>query len=187
MSETESLILDATIGAVSQFGMRRTSMTDIAKRAGVSRQTVYNAFGNKDEIFRAAMIHMANLSEQKARQKIVQATNLSEQLDVMFEIFAIEPFKFSQNKNDSEDIFADAAIIAKDALDGFHVIVKNLYAELFKPFARQLSDKEMTPKNLADQVDSACQGLKKNARSVRHLKELLKIQKALILSVIETE
>lgn len=187
MNATEVQILDAAIGALSQYGMRRTSINDIAERAGVSRQTVYNSFGNKDEILRSALLHIAKLSEQRARQKIENSENISEQLDIMFAIFVIEPFNLTHNKKDSEDIFADAETIAKEGLGAFHEIVKNLYAELFAPFAEHLSQKNMSPASLADQVDSACQGFKKNARSVRHLKELLTTQKALILGVMKTD
>jgi AcrR family transcriptional regulator len=38
---TEAAILDAAVGCVLAFGVRRTSLSDIARRAGVSRPTVY--------------------------------------------------------------------------------------------------------------------------------------------------
>src|SRR5699024_793612 len=37
----EDLILDATRACVEAFGVRRTTLTDVARRAGVSRPTVY--------------------------------------------------------------------------------------------------------------------------------------------------
>ena len=41
VDDTESAILDAAAGCVLAFGVRRTSLSDIARRAGVSRPTVY--------------------------------------------------------------------------------------------------------------------------------------------------
>jgi AcrR family transcriptional regulator len=38
---TENAILDAAAGCVLAFGVRRTSLSDVARRAGVSRPTVY--------------------------------------------------------------------------------------------------------------------------------------------------
>jgi AcrR family transcriptional regulator len=38
---TETAILDAAAGCVLAFGVRRTSLSDVARRAGVSRPTVY--------------------------------------------------------------------------------------------------------------------------------------------------
>src|ERR687898_597909 len=40
-SETESVILDAALAEVLAHGIRRTTASDIARRAGVSRQTLY--------------------------------------------------------------------------------------------------------------------------------------------------
>src|ERR1700722_18332662 len=38
---TETAILDAAAACVLAFGVRRTSLSDVARRAGVSRPTVY--------------------------------------------------------------------------------------------------------------------------------------------------
>lgn len=44
-------ILKAGLEAFQQFGLRRTSMKDIADRAGISRAALYLHFRNKDDIF----------------------------------------------------------------------------------------------------------------------------------------
>ena len=41
LDDTETAILDAAAECVLAFGVRRTSLTDVARRAGVSRPTVY--------------------------------------------------------------------------------------------------------------------------------------------------
>ena len=41
VSETEEAILDATLAEVLVHGIRRTTASDIARRAGVARQTLY--------------------------------------------------------------------------------------------------------------------------------------------------
>ncbi len=43
-------ILDAALDAFVDFGIRRTSMGEIAKRAGVSPATLYRRFDGKDEV-----------------------------------------------------------------------------------------------------------------------------------------
>jgi AcrR family transcriptional regulator len=49
-------ILDAAIAEFEEFGIRRTSIAEIAKRAGVHRATVYRRFPSKDELVLAATI-----------------------------------------------------------------------------------------------------------------------------------
>lgn len=53
--ETATAILDAARSALLDFGVRRTTLSDIAARAGVSRMTVYKRFGDLEAIVRAVM------------------------------------------------------------------------------------------------------------------------------------
>lgn len=43
-------MLDAARGEFERYGIRRTHMDDIARRAGVSRSTLYRRFPNKDAL-----------------------------------------------------------------------------------------------------------------------------------------
>ena len=43
-------LLDAAAGVFADDGWRRLTMAKVAERAGVSRQTVYNEFGNKQQL-----------------------------------------------------------------------------------------------------------------------------------------
>ncbi|GGK57698.1 TetR/AcrR family transcriptional regulator [Amphritea balenae] len=53
--EKRSLILAAAEQLFTEKGFQSTSMDMVAKEAGVSKQTVYSHFGNKDELFVAAI------------------------------------------------------------------------------------------------------------------------------------
>jgi AcrR family transcriptional regulator len=57
-------LLDAAISVFARFGYRKTSMDDVARAAGVSRQGLYLSFANKEELFRRAVEH--SLSNQLA-------------------------------------------------------------------------------------------------------------------------
>lgn len=48
-------ILDAAVELFTEQGFASTSMDQIAKRAGVSKQTVYSHYGSKEELFVAAI------------------------------------------------------------------------------------------------------------------------------------
>ncbi|WP_037577903.1 TetR/AcrR family transcriptional regulator [Phaeacidiphilus oryzae] len=49
-------ILDAALEQFVRFGLRRSTVDDVAKRAGVSRVTVYRRFGNKDGLVSACLM-----------------------------------------------------------------------------------------------------------------------------------
>ena len=48
-------ILDATRAAILDFGVRRTTLTDVVRRAGVSRMTVYRRYPSVDAVLRDLM------------------------------------------------------------------------------------------------------------------------------------
>lgn len=61
-------ILDAAFVRFSGYGLRRTSMEDIAREARVSRASIYFHFGAKDQVFRALAerLHEQNLAAMRA-------------------------------------------------------------------------------------------------------------------------
>ncbi len=65
-SAKRQLILDAGLIQFAQFGLRKTSMQDIAERAGISRASVYSYFKNKDEIFRCVSVDVHEGALSKA-------------------------------------------------------------------------------------------------------------------------
>jgi TetR/AcrR family transcriptional regulator of autoinduction and epiphytic fitness len=50
-------LLDAAVAVFTRFGFRKTSMDDVARAAGVSRQGLYLVFSSKEELFRRALDH----------------------------------------------------------------------------------------------------------------------------------
>src|SRR5947207_6661305 len=49
-TSTRARILDAMFDAVRDFGLSRTTVEDVAQRAGLARQTVYRYFPSKDTL-----------------------------------------------------------------------------------------------------------------------------------------
>jgi AcrR family transcriptional regulator len=52
-------ILDAALVQVAAVGVRRTTVDDVARRAGVGRITVFRRFGSKDRLFEALAVREA--------------------------------------------------------------------------------------------------------------------------------
>jgi len=49
-------ILDAALGQFEDFGLRRSTMEDIARRAGLSRITIYRRFPKKENLIEAVVL-----------------------------------------------------------------------------------------------------------------------------------
>lgn len=52
-SPTSEALLDGAMQQFTRHGFAKTSMSDIAKAAGISRTSLYNTFSTKDDVFRA--------------------------------------------------------------------------------------------------------------------------------------
>jgi AcrR family transcriptional regulator len=53
----QAAVLDAAVSVFARYGFRKTSMEEVARAAGVSRQGLYLQFANKEELFRRALEH----------------------------------------------------------------------------------------------------------------------------------
>jgi AcrR family transcriptional regulator len=60
-SESTRRILDAALVEFERHGFRRVALDDVARRAGVSRTTIYRRFANRDELV-AAVIERENVA-----------------------------------------------------------------------------------------------------------------------------
>jgi AcrR family transcriptional regulator len=61
-------LTDAALDCIAAYGVQKTSLSDVADRAGVSRSTAYRAFGDKDGLLRAvAAAEMTRFLDQLDR------------------------------------------------------------------------------------------------------------------------
>lgn len=83
MSSLRNRLLDATQASVLDVGLRRTTLADVARRAGVSRMTVYRQFDDLEALVAALLTRevsalLAEVEEEVAplatsRERVVEA------------------------------------------------------------------------------------------------------------------
>ncbi|MBF6434821.1 TetR/AcrR family transcriptional regulator [Nocardia cyriacigeorgica] len=56
----ESRILDAALAQFGELGIKKTTIEDIARKAGVDRVTVYRRIGSRDDVVRAVALREVN-------------------------------------------------------------------------------------------------------------------------------
>jgi AcrR family transcriptional regulator len=71
--EVRERILDAAAAEFVEFGLRRTTVEAVARRAGIGRMTLYRRFAGKEELVRAVVLRelqafMAELDELMAAE-----------------------------------------------------------------------------------------------------------------------
>lgn len=73
-------LLDATCDTLRQLGPRRFSLTAVADAAGVSRGTVHNALGSRDQAIKTALDHLAALFVDAMADQVDKASTLAQQV-----------------------------------------------------------------------------------------------------------
>jgi len=53
MARTRSALLEAAAGCLATYGIRKTTMVDVASRSGVAKATLYNHFRTKEDLLTA--------------------------------------------------------------------------------------------------------------------------------------
>lgn len=73
---TRARILDATLDLVSEEGLARVALESVGRRAGVSRQTVYRHFGNRQGLIERMILR----EQQRLMQRMDEAASLHHDL-----------------------------------------------------------------------------------------------------------
>ncbi|MCX4918918.1 TetR/AcrR family transcriptional regulator [Streptomyces sp. NBC_00687] len=73
-------ILDAAYTCFTRHGVRRTTMDDLAREAGLSRPAVYQYVRNKEDAFRRLVQHLLDNALAASREAVAARSDLVEQL-----------------------------------------------------------------------------------------------------------
>lgn len=79
-------ILAAAREVITENGYDRSSVDQIAKRAGLSRSTIYEYFSTKAEILRGCLANRRELLAQELSRRIDHASGVERQLTAFFEV-----------------------------------------------------------------------------------------------------
>jgi AcrR family transcriptional regulator len=68
----QAAILDAATTVFLRYGFKKTSMDDLARAVGISRQALYLHFQNKEALFRATVLHTTEAMCAAARAALAR-------------------------------------------------------------------------------------------------------------------
>ena len=94
MENKEAHIAHAAMQQFSKFGLRKTTMQDVADAAGISRQTLYNIVPNKDALLQLVARQYFTDNLQRCRMALdaaAQLFDLNQELEILIAHFVISP------------------------------------------------------------------------------------------------
>ena len=183
MKDIKSRLIDAAVETFAQYGVKKTAMADIAESAGVSRQSLYANFENKDEMLAAAMTSVVDDIVNSLQLQWKECTSVEQKLTVYFDTAIIGVFDMLQSKPDAKDILRGVGELSqKVAKDADKKKTRILAAQLM-PHAEQLASAGTTPTALAQFIVATSSNLKFSVASRRELVALLRTLQQSVLAM----
>lgn len=164
MSDTEKTLLDAALRVFSRYGVKRTSMSDLCQEAGVSRQTFYNTFRNKDDILRALIRTYCEEALDEIAAGRDAAPDLGAQLDLVFDRMVVKGFDIVATMPNAEDfvdgVHASSACEMDAASERFRAVI----ADILTPHETALSQSGLRVPELANCLQRAAKAAGRQTR-----------------------
>jgi AcrR family transcriptional regulator len=152
-------IVVSAAGLFVRYGFRKTSMDDIARAAKLSRQGVYLHFRNKEDAFRAAIAHLAEVTLLALRSALqVDGRNLEERLLAGFASMT-EASVSAAEARDLRELFGAARELASDLVQQLDEQIILALADALKQARRGRARGEPTPRALAELLYATAYGL----------------------------
>ena len=80
-------ILSASVELFSQYGFKTITMDDIARRAGISKKTLYQQFANKQEVVNESVVWYKNSTRENCEAVLKGSENAVEAMVKMLAFF----------------------------------------------------------------------------------------------------
>lgn len=149
-SSTEA-ILDAAVAEFEQHGLRRVALEDVARRAGVSRTTIYRRFANKDELV-AAVIERENVS--LFADIAAELKQAGPQSNYYVEAFTLSILRFRRHRVLNRMMDDDPAVVLELARTHYRAAIERMADALREIFPAGFADRigEQAVDELADTI-----------------------------------
>ncbi|MEM7440787.1 MAG: helix-turn-helix domain-containing protein [Pseudomonadota bacterium] len=182
MSDKEDHLLNAAEQVFLRYGIKRTSMADVAEQAGVSRQTLYKSFANKDAVMLAGMQRHLAQKAQLIKAGLAAYDDVSDQIDVILNAVVVMPHAALTSSPHAAELMDGIGQISEAELARAAQKTTAFFAQVFAPFEAQLAGRGLTPADLASLAQIACKSIKGAAKDEADLKQLLATLKAALLA-----
>jgi len=164
----EAAILRAAFDCFARYGLRRTSMADIAQGAGMSRPALYLHYAGKDDIFNALVRRHFESSERAVAQVLTRPGPAAEVLLAAFHAIDGDAVEAMLNSPHADEILSADSPFSQPAVVEAHA---RITAQLARWVAAGVEDGrftltglEATPEAFAATLMAAKFGIKSCAR-----------------------
>lgn len=172
----ELSLVNAAIRVFARYGVKRSTMADVASEAGVTRQTVYNCFSNKENLVRAVIRGFAEqqLAAIYAELSDAESESVEARLGIFLRHLFLTPQQMLQASPHADDILEGFNTFAHDEIEETSADAQRAIAELFEPYPSELAKLGLTPIELARLVHTSARGIKLKASSSADAEQMVR-------------
>lgn len=185
MNDRNLILLQAAQNVFARFGVSKTTMNDIAREAGVARQTLYNAYPSKEAVLRATLRFGADQSMAAVEAKWREQTTLSDKLDTFFEMVPLYWYDAVQSSPEAADLIDGINTIAQDELLEIAKESNARFEALILAHTPNGLVLHVTAMEIADFFYSSSMNAKYTAENRGVLEARLKVLKKSVLALLE--
>ena len=144
-------ILDAALVELERHGFRKVALDDVARRAGVSRTTIYRRFANRDELV-GAVIERENVA--LFADIAMELKEAKPQANYYVEAFTLSIMRFRRHRVLNQMIVDDPALAQELLHRHYGAAVERMAAALLVIFAEGFAERIGAPavNDLADTI-----------------------------------
>jgi AcrR family transcriptional regulator len=173
------IVITAADDVFRRYGFERTTMGDLAEKAGMSRPALYLVFPTKLEVFNAMIEQDSNNTLSAIRGGLAQRPTLEAKLAFACEMVIVRNFEFVRVYPDALDMFTTGFACVEAAYGRFQALLDDLIDEPLRGSGLGIATADVTRAFVA-----ALRGFPDLATDVEDLRRMIGIQCALLLAAI---
>lgn len=174
MQTKEEKVLAAARDVFMRYGFKRTTMSDLADAAHMSRPALYLIFPSKEEVFRSLVTQVFNELLREIREGLDKHETITDKLSFAFEVWCVGPFKMTQASPDAKDILESGYEFASQITSHAYSDFEEIVADILRPIVSTQTEETLSAEQLAHILTTASHGFKESASSTVQLRQMIK-------------
>lgn len=179
----QAAIIEAAKDVFQRYGFRKTSMDDLARAAGISRQGLYLHFPNKEALFKAMVMQLQEQMRSAARMALAR-----EDLGVEDRVLGAFDAMFAQVAGSAnlEELFATMVELmgSQNVREIEHEFASDVARVLRSAgVTAQWKEAGVSAKDLAELLFAASDGIKRRAKTPAEYRDRMRVAVRLVCHV----
>ena len=176
MTEAEQKFARAALAVFQRYGVRKTTMEEIAVEAGVSKPTLYATFRNKDAALGGSIRLAKSAVIKSVTDEWATTSSLPERLEVFFEKLVLAGFDMLHQSPDAQAFETAVGEASQSAINAMRAAEIDAVAGIFED-VQGLETLGLSPGDFAQFVVTSAMNAKRLSQSREELQDYLAVLK----------